>query len=82
LGFKTHLETGRQILRCRFDGVTVRPQQRLGLILWLESGGCPLDYIPEAGFLDVVDGHNTPWLSTDKHQGILVFPSRWEQCGR
>jgi lipopolysaccharide transport system ATP-binding protein len=78
-GFQTDLELGTQLFRCRFERVAIRPCHRVEILLWLEAGGGPLDFVQGAGIVDVIDGPNTRHYSTDAHQGIILYPSSWER---
>jgi lipopolysaccharide transport system ATP-binding protein len=78
-GTRCDLRRGRQVFRCRFRRVAIRPHFHLGLILWLEAGGQALDYIEDAGTIEVMDSEATSHISTDSQQGVVLCDYRWEQ---
>jgi lipopolysaccharide transport system ATP-binding protein len=72
------LRRGRQVFRCRFRRVAIRPGQRLVVVLWMESAGV-LDYLEDAGIFEVTDGPTTRSLSSDPHQGAVLYDYTWQQ---
>jgi hypothetical protein len=75
-GFPISLEPGIQRFQCRFRNVRFRPGQRMKIVLWLEAGTV-VDYLEDAFTLEIVDGHETGWHSTDRSQGVVLCDYEW-----
>lgn len=77
VGTRIDLRPGRQVYRCHFERVMVRPGNRLVLMLWMEAVGL-VDAIEDAGVLEVVDGPLTVHWSTDSAQGAVLYDYTWQ----
>ena len=78
VGYTGYLKPGRQVYRCKFHHVALRPGQRIIVELWMESNGV-LDHVSDAGIFDVIDSPTTKLLSSDPHQGAVLCPNEWER---
>jgi lipopolysaccharide transport system ATP-binding protein len=78
VGERFDLENGRQIYRCHFRRVAVRPGHRLSVMLWMEATGV-IDSVEDAGVFQVVDGPRSSHYSTDVAQGVVLCDYTWQQ---
>jgi lipopolysaccharide transport system ATP-binding protein len=75
-GYHLNLRPGRQVIRCRFRRVDVRPGHRLRVGLWLATQEV-LDAVDDAGIIEVVASDATEAFSTDQMQGIVLCRHEW-----
>ncbi len=81
VGFAVDIAPGRQVYRCHFKRVAVRPGHRLTVMLWMEAAGRVIDSIDDAGTIEVTDGPGTEHLSQDLLQGLVVCEYNWNRSG-
>lgn len=79
-GFSVAFEPGEQTLDCRFDGVRIRPGQRVAVELWMESGTV-IDHVEDSLVFEVIDGPGTDRFSTDLYQGFVLCDYEWSIVG-
>jgi lipopolysaccharide transport system ATP-binding protein len=80
VGLPIQLRPGRQVYRCHFRDIRLRPGQRICISLWMASLDV-IDSVENAAIVDVVDGHNTADISNRPDQGIIVCPYTWSLQG-
>jgi lipopolysaccharide transport system ATP-binding protein len=78
VGFPVELHEGKQVFRCHFREIRLRPGHRICVGLWMASSDV-LDVVENAGIFDVVDSPATGHLSNRSDQGIVACPYEWSQ---
>jgi lipopolysaccharide transport system ATP-binding protein len=77
-GYPVDLEPGTHTFDCRFRNVTIRPGQRVAVMLWMEAGGV-VDAVDDARTIEVVDSPETRHYSSDPCQGIVLCDYAWQK---
>ena len=76
--FPVSLQKGLQRYQCHFKRVTLRPGHSIGVDLWMDAHGV-IDYIENAGIIQITGGTDTCRLSTDRYQGVVVCENNWSR---